>query len=69
MIEDCIFFAEQPTPPQVKDCFPVSVGSGWGSRSSLDTTEYISTDLHSNFWKGKIGDFAIMIEEVGTYSR
>ena len=55
------FFAEQPPHPQVKDCLPVSMGRGWGSRSSLNTTTYISTDLPSNFCKQKIGNFLLSV--------
>ena len=39
--EGGVFIAYHPIPP-VMDCFPVSVGRGWGSRSPLNTTEYIA---------------------------
>ena len=61
MIEACLFLRNSPPHPQVKDCLPVSLGRGWGSRSSLNTTTYISTDLPSNFCKQKIGDFLLSV--------
>ena len=63
------FFYAPSFRPLFFSRLPLYIAWGWASRWLLNTIKYISIDQRSNFCKRKIDDFAIMIEEVGTYSR